>query len=81
MTVLPGVTIGNNCVIGANNLITKDIPDNSRCWFSSKKLYVKLLRRIEAAGLKGFWVSPGRLGRVALGDCLTIYLMLRGVAL
>ncbi len=28
-TVLPGVTIGSNCVIGAGALVTKDIPDNS----------------------------------------------------
>ena len=28
-TVLPGITIGKNCVIGAGTLITTDIPDNS----------------------------------------------------
>ena len=28
-TVMPGVTIGENCVIGAGTLVTKDIPDNS----------------------------------------------------
>lgn len=27
--VVPGVTIGNNCVIGAGSVVTKDIPDNS----------------------------------------------------
>ena len=27
--VLPGVKIGNNCVIGAGSVVTKDIPDNS----------------------------------------------------
>lgn len=27
--VLPGVTIGNNCVIGAGSVVTHDIPDNS----------------------------------------------------
>jgi acetyltransferase-like isoleucine patch superfamily enzyme len=26
--VLPGVTIGNNCVIGAGAVVTKDIPNN-----------------------------------------------------
>ena len=28
VTVLKGVTIGSNCVVGANSLVTKDIPDN-----------------------------------------------------
>jgi acetyltransferase-like isoleucine patch superfamily enzyme len=27
--ILPGVTIGDNCVIGAGSLVTKDIPANS----------------------------------------------------
>lgn len=29
VTVLQGVTIGNHCVIGANCLIYKDVPDNT----------------------------------------------------
>lgn len=29
VTVLPNVTIGNNCVIGAGSVVTKDIPTNS----------------------------------------------------
>lgn len=28
-TVLPGVTIGNNAVIGAGAVVTKDVPDNA----------------------------------------------------
>lgn len=27
--ILPGVTIGNNCIIGAGSVVTKDVPDNS----------------------------------------------------
>lgn len=27
--IFPGVTIGNNCVIGVNAIVTRDIPDNS----------------------------------------------------
>lgn len=27
--ILPGVTIGNRCVIGANSVVTKCVPDNS----------------------------------------------------
>lgn len=29
VTVVPGVTIGDNCVIGAGSVVVKDIPDNS----------------------------------------------------
>lgn len=28
-TIMPGVHIGNNCVIGAGAIVTRDIPDNS----------------------------------------------------
>ena len=28
-TILPGITIGNNVVIGAGAVVTKDIPDDS----------------------------------------------------
>lgn len=27
--ILPGVTIGSNCIIGANSLVTRDVPDNT----------------------------------------------------
>ena len=27
--IMPGVTIGNNCIIGAGAVVTRDIPDNS----------------------------------------------------
>lgn len=29
VVVLPGIKIGNNCVIGAGSVVTKDIPNNS----------------------------------------------------
>lgn len=29
MLIIPGVTIGNNCIIGAGAIVTKDIPYNS----------------------------------------------------
>ena len=30
VTVLPGVTIGENALIGAGSVVTKDVPDNSK---------------------------------------------------
>ena len=29
--IMPGVRIGNNVIIGANSVVTKDVPDNSVC--------------------------------------------------
>lgn len=29
VTILPGVTIGNNCIIAAGAVVTKDVPDNT----------------------------------------------------
>jgi maltose O-acetyltransferase len=29
VVVVPGVTIGNNVVVGAGSVVTKDIPDNA----------------------------------------------------
>lgn len=29
VTILPGVSIGDNCVIGAGSVVTKDIPENT----------------------------------------------------
>ena len=31
-TILPGVTIGENSIIGAHSLVKADVPDNSAAW-------------------------------------------------
>lgn len=40
--ILPGVTIGNNVVIGAGSIVTKDIPDNSLAVGNPAKVIRKL---------------------------------------
>ncbi|TRX33105.1 sugar O-acetyltransferase [Corynebacterium guaraldiae] len=42
VTVLPGVTVGKNCVVGAGTLVTKDIPDNSLVLGSPGRVVRKL---------------------------------------
>jgi acetyltransferase-like isoleucine patch superfamily enzyme len=39
-TVVPGVTIGENSIVGANSYIDKDIPDGE-VWFGSPAKYVQ----------------------------------------
>lgn len=47
VTILPGVTIGSGCVIGANSLVTKDIPDNSLAYGSPAKVIRSLVEENE----------------------------------
>ena len=42
VTILPGVKIGKRCVIGANSLVTHDIPDDSLAYGSPCKVIRKL---------------------------------------
>jgi len=62
VTVCPGVTIGNNCVIGAGSVVTHDIPDNSL----AVGVPCRVLRPItEADSMK---YKPGILGEYIVPD-------------
>ena len=43
VTILPGITIGNNVVVAAGAVVTKDIPDNTLVG----GVLAKLIREIE----------------------------------
>ena len=40
--ILPGVTIGDNCTIGAGSVVTKDIPANSVAYGNPCKVAKKI---------------------------------------
>jgi acetyltransferase-like isoleucine patch superfamily enzyme len=42
-TVMPGVTIGKNSIIGANSFVNKDIPDNTLAYGTP----VRIIRKIK----------------------------------
>jgi acetyltransferase-like isoleucine patch superfamily enzyme len=51
-TVMPGVTIGENSIVGAHSLVTSDIPDNSVAYGIPAKV-VRPLTREELERIKG----------------------------
>lgn len=50
VTILPGVTIGNNVVVAAGAVVTKDIPDNSLVGGVPAKLIKKIENDVEDDG-------------------------------
>ena len=68
VTVLPGVTIGRECIIGAHSIVTKDLPDFSVAygvpakvaknvdekWRLPEKLYQEFRRRVSEEDLAKF---------------------------
>jgi maltose O-acetyltransferase len=37
--ILPGITIGNNVIIGAGSVVTKNVPDNTNVKGNPAKAY------------------------------------------
>ncbi len=37
--ILPGITIGNNCIVGAGSIVTKNIPD-SQVWAGNPAKFI-----------------------------------------
>ncbi len=51
VTVLPGVKIGSNVVIGAGSLVNKDISDNSLAFGNP----CKVVRKITEKDIENLW--------------------------
>ena len=47
VTILPGVNIGNNVVVAAGAVVTKDVPDNSLVGGIPAKLIKELVNDVE----------------------------------
>jgi acetyltransferase-like isoleucine patch superfamily enzyme len=54
-TILPGVTIGRNSLVGAGSVVTKDVPDNAVVVGNPAKV-IKMIDELECP--KGFFEKP-----------------------
>lgn len=55
VVVLPGVTIGNGCVIGAGSIVTHDIPDNYLAYGNPCKAIRKITEADSIYNNKNLW--------------------------
>ena len=55
--IMPGVTIGDNVVIGCSSLVTKDIPSNCVAFGSPAKVYETIDEYKEKAGKKALFTN------------------------
>ena len=55
VTVLPGVTIGNGCVIGAGSVVTHDIPDNYLAYGNPCKAVREITKEDSIYNKKELW--------------------------
>ena len=59
--IMPGITIGDNVIIGAGSIVTKDIPSNSIAVgiparvISTKEKYISKVEAAKRGELKGFY--------------------------
>ena len=49
VSILPGITIGENAQIGAGSVVTKDVPDRE-CWFGNPAYFKKMVPDEEFLG-------------------------------
>jgi len=54
-SIFPGITVGENSIVGANSIVTKDIPDNSVAIGNPAKVVKKV---DELKCFKGFFKKP-----------------------
>lgn len=57
--ILPGVKIGNECIVGAGSVVTKDVPDNSIVAGNPAKVIRTGIRMSERATLLNWSVDRG----------------------
>ena len=55
VVILPGVTIGNGCVIGAGSIVTHDIPDNYLAYGNPCKAIRKITEEDSIYNKKNLW--------------------------
>ena len=61
VTVMPGVTIGENAVIGAGSVVTKDIPDNVIAFGNPCKVYREINEEDKIKYYKDFTYEYGKI--------------------
>jgi len=57
--ILPGVKIGNECIVGAGSVVTKDVPDNTIVAGNPAKVIRTGIRMSERATLLNWSVDRG----------------------
>ena len=64
-TILPGVTIGNQCIVGAGSVVTKSVPDNCIVAGNPAKILYRNVRLLTYGRIDPEWTSAVRVEETA----------------